>query len=95
MKVEVVKNTDKELELRIEGEGHTLLNFLVDELNNLENVSFAAYSIDHPLSPFARLRIVTREGSPADALKEAWKHLEEELEALKLEFQKEFAKLGA
>ena len=95
MRIEVVKSAEKELELRIEGEGHTLLNLLVDELNNLENVSFAAYSIDHPLFPVVRLRIVTSEGSPADALKEAWKRLEEALKALKSEFQKEFAKLGA
>jgi len=71
VRVRVVKASKDELEVEIEGEGHTLLNLLVDELNKIESVRFAAYAIDHPEFPVARLRVLTDGASPVEVLSRA------------------------
>ncbi len=90
LKIRVLKASKNELELEIEGEGHTLLNALVDELNRLENVKFAAYAIDHPEFPVARLRVVTEGISPIDALALACDSISARSLSLKELFRKEF-----
>jgi DNA-directed RNA polymerase subunit L len=79
----VEKYTQNFLELKIEGEGHTLLNLIVDELNSIPNVE-AAYRVDHPLLKTARLMIRTSGSkSPLDAFREATENIKNKLEELK------------
>ncbi|MCC6003169.1 MAG: hypothetical protein LM590_02390 [Thermofilum sp.] len=79
----VEKLTQSFLELRIEGEGHTLLNLIVDELNSMPNVE-AAYRIEHPLLRTARLMIRTNGSKqPLDVLREATESIKNKLENLK------------
>jgi len=86
MEIEVLSKDSKSIELRIRGEGHTLLNMLVDELNKDPHVSYAAYSVDHPLIDEARLIIVT-DGSvnPFEALKKAVNNLKDLLKDLRVQ----------
>ncbi len=83
VEVEVVKYTKEVLEVRVKGEGHTLLNLLVDELNRMEGVT-AAYRIEHPLLGTASL-LVRSSGSldPLEALKRAEENIRERLEDIK------------
>jgi len=87
MKVRVVKRTDRELEVEIEGEGHTFLNLLVDELNRMEKVDFAAYAIDHPDFPVARLRVASRDAAPEDVIGEACKRISARAKLLQENFR--------
>ncbi|MEM0087892.1 MAG: RpoL/Rpb11 RNA polymerase subunit family protein, partial [Thermofilum sp.] len=82
LQVEVVSYAKDRLEVRLRGEGHTILNMLVDELNSDPRVT-AAYRIEHPLVDVAYLFIAT-DGSktPLDALTEAAVRLHEKIEAL-------------
>ncbi len=83
VEVEVVSFTKNKLEVRIRGEGHTLLNMLVDELNSDPGVT-AAYRVEHPLMDVAYLFISTDGSkSPLDALTEAAARLGEKLASLK------------
>ncbi|RLE78565.1 MAG: DNA-directed RNA polymerase subunit L [Thermoprotei archaeon] len=77
------------MEAKIRGEGHTLLNMIVDELNRNPHVTYAAYSVDHPLVNEARL-IVTTDGSidPLDALTKASSNLKSFLKELREQFVK-------
>lgn len=81
--VEVVKFSNNVLELKVRGEGHTLLNLLVDELNRDPRVT-AAYRVEHPLLNIAYF-IVKTDGTvnPLDALKEARERLKAKLEAFR------------
>lgn len=81
--VEVKSSSQNLLELRISGEGHTLLNMLVDELNRNPHV-MAAYRVDHPLLDVAHL-IIQTDGtlSPLDALREGVSSLKSKLFSLR------------
>ncbi|MEZ0345434.1 MAG: RpoL/Rpb11 RNA polymerase subunit family protein [Infirmifilum sp.] len=81
--VEIENISKDKLEIKIKGEGHTLLNMLVDELNKNPHVT-ASYRIDHPLLPVAYLQIQT-DGSllPIEALREATTNLKEKMKALR------------
>ena len=83
VKVDVVSYARNKLEVRVQGEGHTLLNLLVDELNSDPGVT-AAYRVEHPLMDIAYLYVST-DGSktPLDALAEAAARLSDKLEALR------------
>jgi DNA-directed RNA polymerase subunit L len=59
MKVSVLNMKDTELEISVEGEGHTLLNLLRDILLDDESVIFASYLIDHPMRLAPRLTVRT------------------------------------
>ena len=49
MKLKVLKETDNEIRVEVQGEGHTFCNALQDVLLSDKDVEFAGYSIDHPL----------------------------------------------
>ena len=93
--VELLSRDERTLEVSIEGEGHTLLNLLVDELNRNPHVTMAAYSIDHPLIGRARL-IIRTDGkvAPEDALREATENLQRILGEIREQLAKEVSKLA-
>jgi len=50
MKVKVLKQTDNELKVEIEGAGHGICNLLQKKLLEDETVDQAGYDIPHPLA---------------------------------------------
>jgi len=49
MKVKVLKRTDNELKIEVEGEGHSLLNMLQKTLLEDNSIEMAGYHVPHPL----------------------------------------------
>lgn len=89
MQVKVVKKTENELKIEIEGTGHGLCNLLQKRILEDLNVDLAGYDVPHPLasSPVIYIRM---KGSfkPEDTLIKAAKKAIESNEA----FGKELAK---
>jgi len=87
LKLRVLKQTEKRLELEVEGEDHSLLNLLTKTMLKLDHVKLAAYRIDHPLVGKPVI-IVETDGkiSPAEAIKEGL----EEIKKLSKEFIEKF-----
>ena len=87
MKLRVLKQTGRRLELEVEGEDHSLLNLLTKTMLKMNHVKFAAYRIDHPLvgKPVV---IIETDGkiSPTEAMKRGL----EEIKKLSREFMKKF-----
>jgi DNA-directed RNA polymerase subunit L len=50
MQVKVLKKTTNELEIDVEGAGHTLCNLLAKKLLEDESVELAGYNVPHPLA---------------------------------------------
>ncbi|NIO38246.1 DNA-directed RNA polymerase subunit L [Candidatus Bathyarchaeota archaeon] len=50
MKIKVLKRTAVEIELEVEGVGHSLCNLLQERLLEDQNVDLAGYDIPHPLA---------------------------------------------
>lgn len=89
MQVQVKKTSDRELEIEVQGEGHTLGNMLAKELQEMEEVELAYYEIPHPLQDRMLIYIRTREGAdPLDTLRSALKRLDAQLEQLEGELER-------
>jgi len=89
MKVKVLKRTDNELKIEVEGEGHSLLNLLQKTLLEDDSIEMAGYDVPHPLFDRGILYVHTKEQQkPEDVVKEATK----KVHGLNKEFQKSFKK---
>ncbi|OYT60373.1 MAG: DNA-directed RNA polymerase subunit L [Desulfurococcales archaeon ex4484_217_1] len=87
MKLRVLKQTGRRLELEVEGEDHSLLNLLTKTMLKMNHVKFAAYRIDHPLVGKPVVIIETDgEIPPIEAMKRGL----EEIKKLSREFMKKF-----
>lgn len=89
MSVANLKET--ELEIVIEGEGHTLLNVLRDVLLDDEKVLFASYVIEHPMRSAPRLALRTDSKNALTVLIEA----SSKMASVVAEFNEKFVKLAA
>lgn len=89
MKIEVLKRTDNELKLEVEGEGHSLLNLLQKALLEDDNIAMAGYDVPHPLFDRGILYVQTKDNkNPEDVLKETVKKVQD----LNKDFYKSFKK---
>ncbi|MFX1319545.1 MAG: RpoL/Rpb11 RNA polymerase subunit family protein [Promethearchaeota archaeon] len=89
MNIHIVKNTARELELDIEGEGHTLCNPLREILFEDKHLTFAGYSVPHPLERSAKF-IVRTDGKvkAITVFKNAAQKLIDRSEEIRTEFKK-------
>lgn len=89
MKVNVLKKTDNELKIEVEGVGHSLLNMLQKTILEDDRIEMAGYHVPHPLIDSGILYVHTREQQkPSDAINEATKKVLD----LSKDFQKSFKK---
>jgi DNA-directed RNA polymerase subunit L len=89
MNIHIVKNTAKELEVDIKGEGHTLCNPLREILFEDKHLTFAGYSVPHPLERSAKF-IVRTDGKvkAITVFKSAAQKLIDRTEEFRTEFKK-------
>lgn len=71
MEVNILNEEKDFIELEVKEESHTLCNSLREALNENDSVSFAAYSIKHPLVSSPILVVKTKEGKPRKAIERA------------------------
>ncbi len=89
MKVKVLKSSDNELKIEVEGAGHSLLNVLQKTLLEDDTIEVAGYHVPHPLFDSGILYVHTKEKqNPEDVIKEATKKVLD----LSKDFQKSFKK---
>lgn len=84
MEVRILKKTDREMQLEIAGEDHTLGNMIAKEALRHPSVEYAAYRIPHPLLGKLEISIVVKEGSdPQKVLVEVVDRLIEQIESFR------------
>jgi len=89
MNVKILKKTDNELKLEVEGAGHSLLNLLQKTLLEDDTIEMAGYDVPHPLVDSGILYIRTKEKqTPEAVIKEATK----KVHGLGKNFSKSFKK---
>jgi DNA-directed RNA polymerase subunit L len=72
MKINVLKQTDHELKIEIQGSGHGLCNLLQKRLLEERSVDMAGYDVPHPLASDPVIYVRTKgETKPVDVLKRA------------------------
>lgn len=93
MKVNVLKRTENELKIEVEGAGHTICNLLQKKLLEDENVDMAGYDIPHPLASNPIIYVRTKGGvTPEQALRRAVEKLLELSDEFSRELEKAFKK---
>ncbi|MBS7647578.1 MAG: DNA-directed RNA polymerase subunit L [Candidatus Bathyarchaeia archaeon] len=89
MNIKVLKKTETELKLEVEGAGHTLCNLLQKKLLEDEDVDLAGYDIPHPLASSPIIYVRTKGGkTPEEALLKAVDNLLEINEKFGKELEK-------
>jgi DNA-directed RNA polymerase subunit L len=72
LKINVLKRTENELKIEVEGAGHTLCNLLQKKLLEDEDVDMAGYDIPHPLVSKPIIYVRTKgKVTPEEALRKA------------------------
>lgn len=89
MKINIVKSSDNELKIEVEGGGHSLLNVLQKTLLEDDNIEVAGYHVPHPLIDSGVLYVHTKtKQKPEEVILEATKKVLD----LSKDFQKSFKK---
>ena len=89
MNVKILKSTDNELKIEVEGEGHSLLNLLQKTILEGEGVEMAGYHVPHPLFDRGILYVNTKEKlTPESVIEDAAKKVLD----LSKDFEKSFKK---
>jgi len=81
--IKILNKTANEIEFEIKDESHGVCNALRHILMQDEDVEYAVYNIDHPLTGKPIMTIRTKEGNPKDALKRAAEQLKADSESFK------------
>jgi DNA-directed RNA polymerase subunit L len=89
LKINVLKKTDKELKIEIEGAGHGLCNLLQKKLLEEKSVDMAGYDIPHPLASNPVIYVRTKGAAkPEEALRKAAEKAREANAAFGMELEK-------
>ena len=75
MELTILKKTDNEINIKVAGESHTLLNLLKTALLNNKHVEIATYDIKHPTISEPVLFVISDGADPIDVIKKASKEL--------------------
>lgn len=82
MEINILEESKNFLKIEIQGEDHTLANYLRGELWQDKTVKVAGYNIEHPLVSNPILTLETSSGSPRRALVAAVERLKKKNTAL-------------
>ncbi|MFZ2412243.1 MAG: DNA-directed RNA polymerase subunit L [Candidatus Methanoperedens sp.] len=78
MELTILNKTDNEINIKVTGETHTVLNMLKTVLLNNKHVEIATYDIKHPTISEPVLFVRTDGADPIDVIKKASKEMAKE-----------------
>jgi len=88
MDIEILEETKNSIHFKLNGEDHTVLNLLKEELWNDKNVKISAYKMDHPLVGIPEMTVEVSQGNePRKAIADAIKRLDKKLDTFKEGFK--------
>lgn len=88
MEIEILEDTKTKLKFKIQGEDHTILNLLKEELWQDKNVKVAAYRIAHPLVGIPEMTVEVSQGNdPKKAISDAIKRMNKKLDKIGADFK--------
>ena len=88
MKLTTVAKEKDMLQMEVDGEDHTFVNVLKEELYEDKNVISAAYMYEHPLVSNPKVIVRTKTGSPKKAMKDAAGRIGDQAKEFKTAFSK-------
>ncbi|HLD60310.1 MAG TPA: RpoL/Rpb11 RNA polymerase subunit family protein [Candidatus Bilamarchaeaceae archaeon] len=88
MEMEVTKNEDKQLEIRLKDVDVIVLKLIVEKLNGIKDVEFAACTVEHPLLGTQKLFVKTKKGEPSKLIEKVIEELKTEVNKFSSNFKK-------
>lgn len=82
MKIRIAERGEKYVKIEVEGEGHTFLHALQDELIRDNDVEYAGYHIPHPIERRGIIIVRVKHGDPVDKLKRAAERLKDDIDVV-------------
>lgn len=91
MNIEILEESKNKITFKVEGEDHTILNLLKEELWKDDNVKLAAYKVEHPLIGVPDMTVEVKAGNDVKkVIEDAVKRLVKKLDEAKKQFEKVF-----
>lgn len=91
MNIEILEQSKNKIVFKVEGEDHTILNLLKEELWNDDNVKISAYRMEHPLIGIPEMTVEVKTGTDVKkTIDDAVKRLSKKLDEAKKQFSKAF-----
>ncbi len=88
MKIKVLKDRAKEMEIEVESESENLLNPLKEKLLEMDEVVYAEYYKEHPLLSNPKIYVKTKKERPREVIKRALRELYEEVKSFREQVEK-------
>jgi len=89
MKLKILKKNPRELQVELEGEGHTFCNMVQEVLLKDKAVEFAGYNLPHPLISHPMIYVRTKGQTTAvKAFERTLRELEKQIADFKEELKK-------
>ncbi|VVC01924.1 DNA-directed RNA polymerase subunit L [uncultured archaeon] len=86
MAVKFIVKEKNTIEIEVSGVDTSLLNLLVEKLNNTSGVEFAAYKSEHPLIGSPKLIVKTKSADAATVTVKALEEIKDETQEFKKKF---------
>jgi DNA-directed RNA polymerase subunit L len=89
MKMNILKKDSRELQVELEGEGHTFCNMVQEALLKDKAIEFGGYNLPHPLISHPIIYVRTKgQTTAAKALERTLRELEKQIAEFKEELKK-------
>ena len=88
MEIKIIEETKKKIVLDIDGEDHTLMNLIKEELKRDKNVKIVSYTEKHPLKKTIRLLLETNGEEPKKTIINAIKKVKKDIDSFDAAFTK-------
>ena len=82
MEFDIEELSKKEIVVHVDEKDPTIFQLLVERLNKMPDVEFAAYRWDHPLSSSPEMRLRVKKGSAKDFLLNVVEDIKKEFESI-------------
>lgn len=79
MEIEVLEKDDSSIKLRVKGGSQALLNLLKEKADSVSNVSFAGFTIEHPLEKSSIFVLRTSSGDAEKTFKKLVEKVSDDL----------------
>ena len=86
--IKILKEEKNKIQLKINGETHTVLNLIRNELFKDDSVEFAGYKIDHPQIKNVVFTVITSKGNPKTIIKKTIEKIQKKLSKIESEIKK-------
>ncbi len=90
MEIKVLEKSDSSIKFRVSGGSQSILNFIKEEADSVEGVTFAGFVMEHPLEKSSVFVLKTESKNAEKTLKKIIEKTQDDLKSAKKEISNAF-----